>query len=102
MEVQQGIEKLKRQSNSAKAPIYEMWLVDIIEQFDERILDFDTACAKAAGQLSDRAVAIGRHPGFPDIAIAATARVHDLAILTRNIRHFQPLDIDCLDPFEVA
>ena len=41
----------------------------------------------------------GIHPGFADVAIAATAAVHDLTILTRNLKHFIPLGVSCADPF---
>lgn len=40
--------------------------------------------------------AIGRHE---DIAIAATAHVHGLGVLTRNLRHFGPLGVKVADPF---
>ena len=52
--------------------------------------------------MSEAAIAIGRHPGLADIIIAATARVHGLTVLTRNLKHFIPLGIDCLDPFTAS
>ncbi len=39
-------------------------------------------------------------PGFADVAIGATARHHDLKILSRNERHFTPMDIDVVDLFQ--
>jgi predicted nucleic acid-binding protein len=39
-------------------------------------------------------------PGFADLAIAATARRHDLTILSRNQRHFAPMDAAVVDPFQ--
>jgi predicted nucleic acid-binding protein len=54
--------------------------------------------AQETGTLSDRALAIGRHPGFADIAIAATANAHDLLLLTRNGRRFAPLAVVAVDP----
>ncbi|WP_244876980.1 PIN domain-containing protein [Acidocella facilis] len=38
-------------------------------------------------------------PGFADIIIAATAQHHGLTILTRNLRHFEPLGAAVHDPF---
>jgi hypothetical protein len=49
--------------------------------------------------LSDRARGQGHAPGFSDIIIAATAQRHGLTILSRNIRHFTPLNVPVLDPF---
>jgi toxin FitB len=42
----------------------------------------------------------GPTPGFADIAIAATARCYRLTILTRNIRHFEPLGVPTVNPFD--
>jgi predicted nucleic acid-binding protein len=36
---------------------------------------------------------------FADIVIAATAIRQDLTILSRNARHFTPMDVPVLDPF---
>jgi predicted nucleic acid-binding protein len=32
--------------------------------------------------------------------IAATARVHDLIVVTRNVRDFEPFGVTVLNPFE--
>jgi len=101
MEIQQGIEKLRRSPDRAeRAADIDRWLAASLHEFGERVLPFDEPCAREAGRLSDRAFASGRHPGFADIAIAATAAVHQLTILTSNIRHFAPLGVACRDPFE--
>jgi len=42
----------------------------------------------------------GQAPGFADIIIAATAQRHGLAILSRNIRHFDPLGVSAINPFD--
>jgi predicted nucleic acid-binding protein len=34
-----------------------------------------------------------------DAMIAATARVHGLVVVTRNVRHFKNLGVDLIDPF---
>jgi len=36
-----------------------------------------------------------------DVAIAATARRHNLTILSRNERHFTPMDVAVVDPFQM-
>ncbi len=53
-----------------------------------------------AGGLADLARGRGHSPGFADIAIAATARRHDLTILSRDERHFGPMDAAIVDPFQ--
>ena len=53
-----------------------------------------------AGALADLARSRGHSPGFADIAIAATARRHDLTILSRNERHFASIGAVVVDPFQ--
>jgi predicted nucleic acid-binding protein len=50
--------------------------------------------------LSDLARSRGTAPGFADIVIAATALSRGLTLLTRNTRHFEPLGLSMLNPFE--
>ena len=50
--------------------------------------------------LGDKARAAGQSPGFADIAIAATAGTRNLTILTRNLRHFTPLGVAVMDPYD--
>jgi toxin FitB len=71
----------------------------VLHLYGHRVLPFDGATAQIAGALTDLARAHGHSPGFADIAIAATARQHNLTILTRNERHFIPLEVRAVDPF---
>jgi predicted nucleic acid-binding protein len=48
----------------------------------------------------DRARAAGIDPGFEDVVIAATGKVNDLTVLTRNIKDFVPLGTKFLNPFD--
>jgi predicted nucleic acid-binding protein len=50
--------------------------------------------------LADLARGRGHSPSFADIAIAATARRHELTILSRNTRHFAPMDLAVFDPYQ--
>lgn len=99
-ELAQGIAKLSRSGGEERAARLQNWLDQLIEIFDDRILPLDHITAHQAGRMSDAALAIGRHPGFADIAIAAIAQQNSLCLLTRNLKHFEPLGIACADPFE--
>lgn len=98
-EVEDGIAKLRREGATRKSAGLAAWLEAILHLYSDRILVFDTAIARSAGALSDQARGQGHAPGFSDIIIAATAQRHSLTILSRNIRHFAPLNIQVLDPF---
>lgn len=97
-EVEQGICKLRRAGSGERADALARWLEALLDDGAERILSLDANVGRIAGGLSDRATAIGRHPGFADVAIAATAVAHDLTIVTRNGRHFAPLGVAFVDP----
>lgn len=96
-EVKSGIAKTAREGASTKARRLIDWWESIEYLYADKLLPFDLRCAHAAGQILDDARA--HQPGFEDIAIAATAKVHGLTVLTRNLRHFEPLGVRALDPF---
>jgi toxin FitB len=98
-ELADGIAKAKREGASRKAADLSAWLRTVLHLYGERVLPFDSATAEIAGALSDLARSRGQSPGFADIAIAATAHRHDLTILSRNARHFVPMDVTVWDPF---
>ena len=99
-EIVRGIAKQERTGAVARAARLRDWLDLLLHLYDARVLHFDVAAARLAGELSDRAQASGHTPGFADIAIAATAASRGLTVLTRNLRHFDPLGIAAIDPFE--
>lgn len=99
-EIEQGICKLRRAGGRERADHHEKWLDALLDDGSERILPLDARTGRIAGGLSDKALAAGRHPGFADVAIAATALAHDLVLLTRNGKHFEPLGVPFVDPVE--
>ena len=99
-EIEDGIAKARRSDAVRKAARLSDWLDTIIHLYSSRILSLDVAAARNLGTLADRARSLGQAPGFADLSIAAIAHVHGLTILTRNLRHFQPLGVAAHDPFE--
>lgn len=96
-EVEAGIAKAVRMGARAKSASLRKWWAGLVELYDDKILQVDLRIAEAAGQMLDEARA--HDPGYEDILIAATARVHGMTVLTRNERHFAPLGVDVVDPF---
>jgi predicted nucleic acid-binding protein len=99
-EIEDGIAKLRREKAGRKAQRLSAWLDALLHLYGERVLSFGLQEARVAGALSDSARAKGRSPGFADIVIAATASAHNLVLLTRNERHFEPLGVKTINPFE--
>jgi predicted nucleic acid-binding protein len=99
-EIEDGIAKSRREGARGKSVRLEEWLETLLHLYRRRILPFDVPAARIAGKLSDLARSKGQDPGFADLGIAATAAAHDLIVLTRNLRHFAPLEIPVHNPFE--
>ena len=99
-EIRHGIARLDRTGAAERAVRLGDWLDLVLHLYGDRVIPFDIAAANVAGPLIDRARATGHSPGFADLAIAATAASRNLTLLTRNLRHFAPLDIGAVDPFE--
>ena len=99
-EIEQGICKLRRAGGAARADRLAQWLDSLIENYSSHVLPLDTSTSRLAGKLAEQAIATGRHPGFADIAIAALAMNKGLLLMTRNLKHFEPLRIPCADPLE--
>lgn len=97
-EIEAGIAKAHRERWRYAAAL-TAWLDTLLHLYAARVLPFNVVAARLAGTLADRARATGHDPGFPDLAIAATAGVHGLTVLTRNVRHFGPLGVPVHDPF---
>jgi predicted nucleic acid-binding protein len=99
-EIADGIAKAKREGARRKAADFSAWLQTVLHLYGDHVLSFDSATAEIAGALTDLARSRGHAPGFADIAIAATARRHELTILSRNERHFAPLSVAVANPFQ--
>ena len=99
-EIADGIAKVRRDGARRKAANLSDWLRTLLHLYGDRVLTFDSETAEIAGTLSDLARGRGHAPGFADIAIAATARRHDLTILSRNARHFVAMDVTVINPLE--
>ena len=100
VEIRHGIARLERTGAAARAARLGDWLDLVLHLYGDRVVPFDIEAANTAGPLMDKARASGHSPGFADLAIAATAESRNLTVLSRNLRHFVPLDIGAVDPFE--
>jgi toxin FitB len=92
-EIERGIAK-QRRADPVFAERLAGWLDGILRYYATRILAVDLSIARRWGRLAD---AHG-HAG-PDLLIAATAIDQGLAVVTRNVRHFQGTGVPLVDPF---
>jgi len=71
----------------------------LIEDLANRILDFDSAAATVAAKLAADRQRAGRVADFRDTLIAGIAQARRATLATRNIRHFEGLDVPVVDPW---
>lgn len=92
-EVEAGIER-QRSSNPEFADKLAQWLAVMELQFARSILPVTPVIAKLWGRLC---VQTG-NKGIDNL-IAATALVHNLTVVTRNVKHFEPTGARVFNPF---
>lgn len=56
--------------------------------------------AEWSAELRARARKAGRSLEFGDALVAGIAKAHGLAVVTRNDRHFDGLDVDTVNPWK--
>ena len=96
-EIQKGISKLP---DSPKKIRLVTWLKSgLPDRFEGRILPITTAIAITWGTLQADSEAAGRPLPLIDPLLAATARIHDLTMVTRNTTHIQPTGVPVKNPW---
>lgn len=70
--------------------------------FDERVLSaFADRVLRPAGRTDILATyRVPEHAPFDDALIAAIAQVDQMTVATRDTKHFQPLGVRCLNPWD--
>ena len=91
-EIQSGIE-MTRERDAAKAGEIEAWLEQVAETYN--VLAMDARAFRCWARL------MHRRPDrlIEDAMVAATAIVHNLTVVTRNVRDFDRLGVPTLNPF---
>ena len=91
-EIQSGIE-MTREQDEAKAAEIEAWLEQVAETYN--IISMDARAFRWWARLMHRR----KDALIEDAMIAATAAVHNLTVVTRNVRDFADFDVRTLNPF---
>jgi predicted nucleic acid-binding protein len=95
-EIRAGIEQL-RSRDHRQASALDRWLSGLAQFYEDRLLYVDGDVAEEWGRLRAR-----RPAPVVNALLAATARVHHLTLVTRNVRDFKTLDVRLLNPFLTA
>jgi len=93
-EIEQGIARVRGRGDRQQASALERWLRDVETGFEGRILPVNLPVAAAWG----RQQYVQPLPVI-DALLAATARVHGMTVVTRNITDFELAGVLVLNPF---
>ena len=94
-EIQAGIE-MTREQDAEKAAQIESWLDLVAASYN--VLPMDTAVFRRWARLMHRT----SNTLYEDAMIAATARVHGLTVVTRNVADFKSFEVELFNPFGKA
>ncbi len=94
-EIQAGIE-MTREQDDEKATELEAWLSMLAESYN--VLPMDAAAFREWGRLTHRK----SNTLLEDAMIAATARQHNLTVVTRNVSDFKSFGVAVLNPFKTG
>jgi predicted nucleic acid-binding protein len=92
-EIRAGAERV-RERDPAKATELDGWLKQVMEKHKRRILGVDYEVARLWGWMKGRF-----EVPVIDGLLAATAQVHDLILVTRNVKDVERTGVNYLDPF---
>jgi len=95
LELERGVLSVQRR-DSKQGGRLRKWLDDHVRpQFAGRILPIDDAIATRCAQLH-----IPDRRNEADALIAATALVHNLSVVTRNVKDFHETGVVVIDPWQ--
>jgi predicted nucleic acid-binding protein len=96
-ELRYGVERL---AQGRRRKQLDRWLQqDLPLRFEGRILPIDALVADTCGKLVARTESLGRPIEARVAFIAATAQVHQLTLVTRNVSHFETTVKSILTPW---
>lgn len=94
-EIRRGIERL-RLRDPKQADVLERWLAGLTTSYRERLLPVTSRVAEEWGRMS----ATAQPPPVIDGLMAATASVHSLTLVTRNVADVVRTGVPLINPFD--
>ena len=91
-EIRRGVERI-RQRDVQAATTLETWLMQVVTQHQDRILPITREVAEAWGRMNAM-----RSYSTVDSLLAATAQVHGLTLVTRNVTDIAGTGVAYLNP----
>ncbi len=96
-ETRLGLERLA--AGKRRQALEEAFGAMIDEDFENRVVVFDRPAAEAAASLAAERFRAGRPVDFRDVQIAGITAARKATLATRNLRHFDGLGLNLVDPW---
>jgi hypothetical protein len=93
-ELRKGIESIRRRDTPA-ADSLETWFQGLLTAHESRILLIDRGVAETWGRFN-----VPDPIPVLDGLLAATAQVHGLTLVSRNLKDVARTGVDCFNPFD--
>lgn len=94
-ELRRGVELILHRGDDRQANQLEAWLEIILSEYGDHIIGIDEDVAQMWGKLRSP-----HHEHAIDKQIAASAIIHDLTVVTRNVKDFVRTGAKVLNPFD--
>jgi predicted nucleic acid-binding protein len=94
-EIRRGIESIRRRDTSS-AHALENWLAKLMANHSPRVLPVTAAVAEEWGRLN-----VPNPLPVIDSLLAATAKVHRLTLVTRNVSDVEATGVPVVNPFNL-
>jgi toxin FitB len=93
-EIEQGIARVHGRGDQQQASALGRWLREVEAGFEDRVLPVTLSIATVWGRHQ-----YAQPLPVVDALIAATARVHGMTVVTRNVKDFDLAGVEVLNPF---
>lgn len=94
-EIERGVAALER-SDAQQGAVLRRWFGErVLPAFADRVLPFNLAAARVLATFR-----VPEHAPLDDALIAAVAEANDLVVATRNTKHFEPLSVQLVNPWQ--
>ena len=93
---------LQRMAHGQRRASLQDGLLGFIAEYEDRILPVERIGAEWAARFRAQAQRSGHTLDLGDALIAGTAKTHDLAVVTRNVRDFGDLGVEVINPWETS
>lgn len=95
-ELEYGVEMLHdgKKKEKVRADVEKL-----LTWYGSRVIAFSDPEAKVCGEMLADARKTGNNCGIENVMIAATAAEHNMTVVTRNVKDFEPLGVSLVNPF---